>query len=110
MIRQMKEQDRRTQKFREQCEDKLAQSEEREEALKVQLMTREKQMNDKMITEGYKMQAQQEKAVREIEKNYMRDLAKVLGIDMPQQLLEYDQFIELAKFKRFQTKIDMLMQ
>ena len=37
-----------------------------------------------MITEGYKMSAQHEKAYREIEKTYMRDLATVLGIDMPQ--------------------------
>ena len=65
-----------------------------------------------MITEGYKMQAQHEKAYREIEKNYMRDLAGVLGIDLPQQALEYDQFIELAmsKYKRMQTKVEMLMQ
>ena len=45
------------------------------------------------------MQAQQEKTYREIERNYMRDLALVLGIDMPSRMLEYDQFIELAKSK-----------
>ena len=64
-----------------------------------------------MVTEGYKMQAQHEQSNREIERNYMRDLACVLGIDMPQQLLEYDAFMELArsKVKRLQTKIEMLM-
>ena len=41
----------------------------------------------------------------------MRDLAGVLSIDLPQQLLEYDQFIELARSKvtRLTTKIKMLM-
>ena len=111
MIRQMKEQDKRTQKFKDQCEHKIEQSEEREEQLRVSLMRREKEFSDKLITEGYKLQAQHEKASREIERNYMRDLAGVLGIDMPQQLLEYDAFMELAKskVKRLQTKIDMLM-
>ena len=56
----------------------------------MRLMQAEKEHHDKMITEGYKSQAQHEKAYREIEKNYMRDLSGVLGIDMPQQLLEYD--------------------
>lgn len=46
-------------------------------------MKREKEHQDKMITEGYKMQAQHEKSYREVERNYMRDLAGVLGIDLP---------------------------
>ena len=46
-------------------------------------MQQEKEYSDKMITEGYKMQAQHEKAYREVERSYMRDLAGVLGIDMP---------------------------
>ena len=50
----------------------------------MQLVRREKELNDKLITEGYKMQAQHEKAYRDIERNYMRDLAGVLSIDLPQ--------------------------
>ena len=62
-------------------------------------MRREKEFQDKLVAEQYKMQAQQEKTYREIERNYMRDLALVLGINMPSRMLEYDQFIELAKSK-----------
>ena len=43
-----------------------------------------------MVTETYKMQAKHEKAYREVENRYMRDLAGVIGIDMPQQLLDYE--------------------
>ena len=78
----------------------------------MQLCRREKELQDRMVTETYKMQAKHEKAYREVENRYMRDLAGVMGIDMPQQLLDYEQFMELAKgkIKRWQTKIDMLMQ
>jgi len=90
MIAKMKEQDRRTQRFKEQSEHKIGEAEEREEALRVKLMQKEKELSDKLVTESYKWQAQHEKSFREIERNYMRDLAGVLGIDMPQQALEYD--------------------
>ena len=42
MIHQMKEQDRRTKKFKSQMEDKILEAEEREESLRVQLMRQEK--------------------------------------------------------------------
>lgn len=57
MIHSMKEQDRSQKKYKSSIEFKLAQAEEREEALRVQLMRTEKEMKDKMVTEGYKMQA-----------------------------------------------------
>ena len=38
-------------------EQKLDEAEAREESLRVQLMRQEKELRDKMVTEGYKMQA-----------------------------------------------------
>ena len=77
----------------------------------MQLMRQEKELKNQMVTENYKKQAQHEKAYREVERSYMRDLASVLGIDLPQKMIEYDAFMELArgKVKRLQTKIEMLM-
>lgn len=107
----MKEQDRNSINYKNSIELKLAQAEEREEVLRVQLMRNKKEMKDKMVTEGYKMQAQQQQTYKDVEKNYVRDLAAVLGIDMPyQEQVEYGAFIELVRNKvnRLQTKIEML--
>lgn len=57
MISQMKDQDRRTQRFKDKMEQKVAEAEEREEGLKVKLMCQEKELKNKMVTENYKAQA-----------------------------------------------------
>ena len=41
----------------------------------------------------------------------MRDMAQVVGIDLPQKMIDYEAFMDLArgKVRRLQTKIEMLM-
>ena len=64
-----------------------------------------------MLTEGLKLQALNEKEYREMEKRYMRDFSLILGIDQPQQMVEYDAFVEMvrSKIQRLNTKVEMLM-
>ena len=40
-----------------------------------------------------------EKEYREMEKRYMRDFSLILGIDQPQQMVEYDTFVEMVRSK-----------
>lgn len=95
-----------------QMKDQVEQLENQMEQERVNAVRREADLNDRLETEGLRLQAANEKAYREMERRYMKDFAEILQIDLPQQLMEYGQFSEMAKskIKRLHAKIDMLMQ
>ena len=47
------------------------------------MLEKENEMKMKLMTEGLKLQALNEKEYREMERKYMRDLSAILSIDQP---------------------------
>ena len=62
-------------------------------------MNKEKQMQHQLLTESLKLTAQNEKEYREMERKYMRDFSLILEIDQPQQMVEYDTFVQMVRSK-----------
>ena len=77
----MKEQDKRSKILNEECEDRIAAFEQREDQLRAEMMNKEKQLSGQLLTEALKLQALNEKEYREMERKYMRDFSLILGID-----------------------------
>ena len=111
VVAELKEQDRINKVLKEECEDRIAAVEQREDNLRIEMMNKENQLSDKLLTESLKLQALNEKEYRDMERRYMRDFSMILGIDQPQKMVDYETFIEMAKSKvqRLSTKIDLLM-
>ena len=111
LVAELKDQSKRSKQIKEDCEDKVAKMEQQEHKLRAEMLEKENDLKKKLMTEGLKLQALNEKEYREMEKKYMRDFSAILGIDQPQQMVDYTTFVEMVKSKiqRMNTKIEMLM-
>ena len=111
LVAELKDQSKRSKQLKEDCEDKVAKMEQQEHKLRAEMLEKENDLKKKLMTEGLKLQALNEKEYREMEKKYMRDFSAILGIDQPQQMVDYTTFVEMvrSKVQRMNTKIEMLM-
>ena len=82
-----------------------------EHKLRAEVLEKENDLKKQLMTEGLKLQALNEKEYREMERKYMRDLSSILDIDQPQQMADYQTFVDMvrSKVQRLNTKIEMLM-